>query len=162
MGIIKDIFSKNPTNANDAPDSSVSSAQAQPVIDAEVTSVTKEPAAATPSPARSNKKLSKSMTGMDEQSSRVLKSPVVSEKSTLLAQQHKYLFVVAQRATRAQVARAVRQVYGVTVRSVNLKNIPERRVRVGRRVLTHARGKHAIVTLTSKDVIDITVLPQKR
>lgn len=162
MGIIKDIFSKNSTSSGSTVPPSVS----EPAVSSESTAVTvpveKESTVGATAPARSGKKLAKGTNGMDEQSSQVLKSPVVSEKSTLLAAQHKYLFVVDRHATRARVARAVRQVYGVTVRSVNLKSIPERRVRVGRRIVTHARGKHAIVTLTSKDTIDITVLPQKK
>ena len=50
---------------------------------------------------------------------RVLKRPVVTEKSTLLQERGKYVFEVQRRATKSDIARAVENAFGVSVASVN-------------------------------------------
>jgi large subunit ribosomal protein L23 len=67
---------------------------------------------------------------------------------------NRYTFEVAKDATKPQIARAVEEVFDVTVKSVNTMNVagkPRRlRVRAG-----HSRSwKKAIVTLQDGDTIE--------
>ena len=51
---------------------------------------------------------------------RVLIKPHITEKASILAQDNRYLFEVFQSATKGQVVQAVRDVYGVNVKSVRM------------------------------------------
>ena len=87
--------------------------------------------------------------------SRVLKSPVVTEKSTLLQEQGKYVFKVDLRATKRDISRAVEAAFDVHVKSVNtLKN----RGKVKTYGLNRSRQpdtKKAIVTLAEGESIQL-------
>jgi large subunit ribosomal protein L23 len=84
----------------------------------------------------------------------VILRPVVSEKSFRLMEDNRYTFEVDKRATKPEIARAVAEVFGVTVRKVNVMNVPgkPRRVR-WRKGLTRS-WKKAVVTLADGDSID--------
>lgn len=88
----------------------------------------------------------------------ILKRPVVSEKSLLLAQnENKYTFVVAKNANKNQIKEAIEAVYGVTVEAVN--SITGYRVRkaTGKKRMPTllAPTKKAVVTLPSNQKIDV-------
>lgn len=89
-----------------------------------------------------------------------IKKPVITEKSQALATQSKYSFVVAAKATKEEIARAVEaQFKGVKVEKVNITKNPGRPVswrRRGRRPIGGRKKdvKKAIVTL-SKGKIDL-------
>jgi len=77
----------------------------------------------------------------------VLIHPVVSEKSMEIAAQGRYVFVVSRRATKTEVKRAVRELYGVDVVKVSIINLPGKpKVWRMHRFRTPRRRK-AIVTL---------------
>ena len=50
---------------------------------------------------------------------KVLLSPVVTEKSTAAQANRKYMFLVNQRANKIDIAKAVEKAYGVKVQSIN-------------------------------------------
>lgn len=85
----------------------------------------------------------------------VIISPIVSEKSYAQAEQGKYTFLVAPKATKPDIRRAVEQIWGVRVRSVNTIR------RRGKPVRRHwVRGKRrdsrrAVVTLYPGEKIAI-------
>lgn len=86
----------------------------------------------------------------------VLKRPMVTEKSTLLQEQNKYVFEVMLKANKAQVREAVERAFEVTVLSVNMTlNAGETyRLRNGR--WRRKPGiKKAIVTLSPSDTIQL-------
>jgi len=84
----------------------------------------------------------------------VLRRPVVTEKSMLLAEEGKYVFEVDRRANKHQIKEAVEKVFDVTVVSVNVIKMPAKRGRYGRRmVVKEPAWKKAIVTLTPGDNI---------
>jgi len=84
----------------------------------------------------------------------VLRRPVVTEKSMLLAEEGKYVFEVDRRANKHQIKEAVEKVFDVTVVSVNVIKVPAKRGRYGRRmVVKEPAWKKAIVTLTPGDNI---------
>lgn len=79
----------------------------------------------------------------------VLRRPVVTEKSTVLAEQNKYVFEVAQGANKQQIKEAVEKAFDVKVTSVNTINMrgkPHRVGRAQRRTVAHP-WKKAVVTL---------------
>ena len=85
--------------------------------------------------------------------SRVLKRPVITEKSTLLQERGKYVFEVQRRATKADVARAVAAAFNVGVTSVNTCMVRGKVKRYGRGQSRQPDWKKAIVTLRSGDTI---------
>ena len=87
---------------------------------------------------------------------RVLVQPHITEKASILAQDNRYLFKVFQSATKGQVAQAVKDVYGVDVKSVRMIRIPSKKVRLGRRREGIKKGyKKAIVQLRPGQKIEI-------
>ena len=84
----------------------------------------------------------------------IILRPVISEKSYDMIEHNRYTFEVAKTASKPQIADAVREIFGVTVTSVNTLNVKgkPRRVRV-------AKGKtrdwkKAIVSLKEGDSIE--------
>jgi large subunit ribosomal protein L23 len=87
------------------------------------------------------------------QSYRVLLSPLLTEKSERMQALGKYSFLVAADANKIEVARAVRDLYGVKPASVNIVNIGGKIVRFGRSVGKQKDVKKAIVTLNEGESI---------
>lgn len=86
---------------------------------------------------------------------RVLLRPLITEKSAQLASDGVYLFEVAPSAGKVEVAQAVRALYRVTPRKVNIANRKGKRVRFGR-VRGQRRGwKKAMVFLKKGQTIDV-------
>ncbi len=85
----------------------------------------------------------------------VIIAPVISEKSYSDAERGKYTFVVAPRATKPDIRRAVEQIWGVRVRAVN--TLHRRGKEVRRRFVrgTRPSSRRAIVTLQPGDKIAI-------
>ena len=84
----------------------------------------------------------------------IILRPVISEKSYDMIEHNRYTFEVAKTASKPQIADAVAEIFGVTVKSVNTMNVTgkPRRVRV-------AKGKtrdwkKAVVTLKEGDAIE--------
>jgi large subunit ribosomal protein L23 len=87
----------------------------------------------------------------------VLRRPIVTEKSTMLAGQGKYVFEVAPQANKPQIKAAVEQAFDVSVTAVNttLMRGRRRRNRYGRRTGEAPTWKKAIVTLKAGDQIEL-------
>jgi len=86
---------------------------------------------------------------------RVLLENLISEKSTLLAAQNKYVFKVTKDAGKFQIKEAVEGYYGVQVVSVNtIKINPKKRIH-GRTIGWKKGFKKAVVTLRAGDTIGI-------
>ncbi len=87
----------------------------------------------------------------------ILREPIVTEKSTALALQGKYVFEVHERATKPEIKRAVELAFEVTVESVNTLRVRGRRPRraFGRRGGNLPFKKKAIVTLATGDSIEL-------
>ena len=86
----------------------------------------------------------------------VLRRPVITERSTYLAERGKYVFQIHRAANKAQVKAAVEKAFGVQVLDVNTMNLKGKPKRAGRRghFITHP-WKKAVVTLASGQKIDI-------
>ncbi len=87
----------------------------------------------------------------------VLIRPIVTEKSTQLMEQGKYVFEVLPTATKPLIRQAVQEMFGVRVTSVNTQNPPRKKRRLGRHIGFRTRHKRATVTLAAGD--SITLFP---
>ena len=86
----------------------------------------------------------------------VLRRPVVTEKSTMLAAQGKYVFEVMPASNKHQIKEAVEKAFDVTVTAVNTSNERGRRPRsrTGRRDGKPPTYKKAVVTVAAGDQIE--------
>ena len=78
----------------------------------------------------------------------IIKRPVVTEQSMMQMQEKKYTFEVDKRANKIQIRKAVEEIFGVKVKSVNTMNVLGKFKRMGRNEGKRADWKKAIVTLT--------------
>ena len=81
--------------------------------------------------------------------------PVVSEKSYEMIEQNRYTFEVDKEAKKPEIAKAVEEIFHVTVTNVNTMRVngKPRRVRYAKG-LTRS-WKKAVVTLKEGDTIDL-------
>jgi large subunit ribosomal protein L23 len=77
----------------------------------------------------------------------LIKRPVITEESTELMEQGKYVFEVDKRANKTEIRQAVEKLFGVKVAKVNTIRVPSKQKRVGRFVGRTSERKKAIVTL---------------
>ncbi|MSQ24846.1 MAG: 50S ribosomal protein L23 [Dehalococcoidia bacterium] len=85
----------------------------------------------------------------------VLRRPVVTEKSTLLAEKGKYVFEVSDAASKAQIKEAVKLAFKVQVTQVNVMNVQGKMKRFGRKPTQQRSWKKAIVTLKAGEKIEL-------
>jgi large subunit ribosomal protein L23 len=85
----------------------------------------------------------------------VLRSPRVTEKGTLLAEQGKYVFEVHPEANKMQIKQAVERAWpNVRVRTVNVMTMPGKRRRWKRFYAYQTDWKKAVVTLEAGQTIE--------
>jgi len=84
--------------------------------------------------------------------------PVVSEKSTVLGDQGKYVFEVAPSANKIQIKHAVEEAFSnkkVHVLAVKIVHVSGKERRSGRSVGIPRSWKKAIVTLQASQLLDL-------
>ncbi|MFD1778879.1 MULTISPECIES: 50S ribosomal protein L23 [Fredinandcohnia] len=79
----------------------------------------------------------------------IIKSPVITERSSDLMAEKKYTFDVDVKANKTEVKDAIQQIFGVTVEKVNIMNYKGKFKRVGRYSGYTNRRRKAIVKLTA-------------
>ena len=86
----------------------------------------------------------------------VIKSPVISEKGTLVSEQNQVVFNVARNATKPAIKKAVEGLFGVKVKSVNtlVRKGKSRRFKGQPAILSDV--KKAYVTLVEGERLDVT------
>lgn len=94
-------------------------------------------------------------TGGNDLSFRLLRTPHVSEKAALLAQQGTYVFDVPVDAEKIAIRKAIEGLYKVKVAAVRTIRHEGKPVSRGRRVSARRRWKKALVTLVKGQTIDI-------
>lgn len=77
----------------------------------------------------------------------IILQPVITEKSMAGMESKKYTFLVHPDADKEQIKRAVEEVFGVTVKSVNTMNRLGKNKRVGVHMGKRADSKKATITL---------------
>ena len=86
----------------------------------------------------------------------VIKSPVITEKSTAASEHNKVIFNVARTATKAEIKAAVEALFKVKVTAVNTIRIKGKPKAFRGKPYQRSDYKKAIVTLREGDQIDIT------
>ena len=77
----------------------------------------------------------------------IIKRPIITEQSMESASFKKYTFEVAKDANKIEIAKAVEELFGVSVAKVNTMNVPGRFKRQGMNAGYKPDWKKAIVTL---------------
>ena len=86
----------------------------------------------------------------------VVRSPVVTEKSTIANELGKYVFQVAVDATKPEIKTAIEQIFSVVVTKVSTINYDGKIKRFRGKLGQRPAFKKAIVTLKEGQVIDLT------
>ena len=88
----------------------------------------------------------------------ILRKPLVTEKASELNEANKYAFVVDKRANKVEIKKAVEDMYGVSVVSVNTMNyLGKQKTRYTKAGFISGRKpsyKKAIVEVAEGDMID--------
>ena len=80
--------------------------------------------------------------------------PLITEKSTTLMAEGKYVFEVAKSANKIEIAKAISQIFKVKVASVNTINVEGKVKRMGRSIGKRSDYKKAIVKLAAGETIE--------
>ena len=84
----------------------------------------------------------------------IIRKPLLTEKTTDLREENKYVFRVDRDATKPEIKEAIEAVFSVKVVSVNTMNVLGKKKRQGRFVGKRADWKKAIVKLAEGQSID--------
>lgn len=85
----------------------------------------------------------------------IIKAPVITEKSAMLAQEGKYAFKVDPRANKTEIKMAIEKLFNVKVEEISTINVVPKKRRVGRYSGMSNRCKKAIVKLAEGQTIDL-------
>ena len=85
----------------------------------------------------------------------VVREPHISEKSTNLSQENKYVFKVYSNTSKPEIKKSVQGIYGVDVIAVNIIKIPKKKRRLGRTEGFKKGFIKAIVTLKEGQKIEV-------
>ncbi len=85
----------------------------------------------------------------------LLKSPHVTEKSSIMQADGKYVFKVADSANKPEIKKSIENAFKVKVIGVNIIKEHGKRVRLGKHEGWSSGSKKAIVTLKEGDKIEI-------
>lgn len=81
--------------------------------------------------------------------------PLITEKVSGLAVLNKYVFAVANNANKIEVAKAMKEIYGIKPSGVNIVRMSGKKARYGRISGRRKDWKKAIVTLPKGEAIKI-------
>ena len=85
----------------------------------------------------------------------VIIRPIVSEKTTGMMEENKFVFRVARKANKQLVKKAIKDLFGVTAKTVNIINVRGKKKRVRADFGRTSAWKKAIITLAPGDKIEI-------
>lgn len=85
----------------------------------------------------------------------IIKRPMITEKGSLLGQDNKYLLRVYKNSSKPEIKKAVKELYNITVKDVNIINIPRKKRQRGKSQGFKSGFKKAIVTLKQGDKIEL-------
>jgi large subunit ribosomal protein L23 len=98
---------------------------------------------------------------MQEKLFNIIKRPVVSEKSTALAEvANRYVFEVEPSATKIEIKAAVEQLFKVKVKAVNTSMMHGKNKRSGKFNYKRSNWKKAVITLTAGQKIELFQVKQ--
>ena len=85
----------------------------------------------------------------------IIVRPLITEKTTQLIELRKYTFEVKQGSNKVEVAKAVEEIWGVKVVSVNMINTQRKARRVGKYEGLRPAVQKAVVTLAEGEKLDV-------
>ncbi|OGG47238.1 50S ribosomal protein L23 [Candidatus Kaiserbacteria bacterium RIFCSPHIGHO2_01_FULL_49_13] len=87
----------------------------------------------------------------------ILRAPRITEKASFAQERGVYVFTVLPRATKADIGRAVFEIYGVRPRKIHIAQIPSKLVYSARRRKPGIKvgGKKAYVYLRAGEKIEV-------
>ena len=85
----------------------------------------------------------------------IIEKPHVSEKAFNLESEGKYVFVISPSANKSEVKKAIQNLYGVAVKSVNIVKVPSKPKRFKGVPGVKSGYKKAVVTLAKGYSIDV-------
>lgn len=86
----------------------------------------------------------------------ILIRPIITEKSTFLEKEGKYVFEVSPKANKIEIKKAIEEIYKVKPIKINIIKVKGKTVRYGRTSGRTKSWKKAIVTLKKGEKIDLT------
>ena len=84
----------------------------------------------------------------------ILVRPLITERTTQLMAEGKYVFVVAKAANKIEIAKAVSEIFKVKVAKVTTVNVTGKKKRMGRTEGKRPDYKKAIVKLAPGETIE--------
>ena len=85
----------------------------------------------------------------------LIRKPIITEKSTILGEQGKYVFEVAYNAEKSMIQKAIEQIFTVKVKAVNIINQTGKQKRFKGVIGRRSDVKKAVVTLEKDHSIDL-------
>ncbi|MCP4549581.1 MAG: 50S ribosomal protein L23 [bacterium] len=85
----------------------------------------------------------------------VVRRALLTEKTSILRAENKYVFAVDQRAGKAEIKKAIEELFSVEVLEVRTMNVRGKIKRLGRHQGKRADWKKAIITLAADNTIDL-------
>lgn len=85
----------------------------------------------------------------------IIKAPIITEKSSELAEKNIITFSVDIKANKTQIKQAIENVFDVKVESVNTINVKPKKKRVGKYTGKTSKVKKAIVKLKEGSSIEL-------
>jgi len=92
---------------------------------------------------------------MTEETNKILIRPIVTEKSTFLEKDRKYVFEVSSTANKIEIKKAIEKIYKIKPIKVNIIKIKGKVVRYGKTSGRTKKWKKAIVTLKKGEKIEL-------
>lgn len=86
---------------------------------------------------------------------KVLVRPIISEKAAIAESIGVYTFAVRVEATKVQVKKAVKEIYGIQPQKIRMINVEGKNMRFGRNFGKRSDWKKAVVTLEKGQSINI-------
>jgi len=78
---------------------------------------------------------------------RILVKPLVTEKASAIGVENKYIFAVAPKANKIEIAKAIQEVYGIKPLAINIIKVTGKKTRYGKVAGKRKDWKKAIITL---------------
>jgi large subunit ribosomal protein L23 len=85
----------------------------------------------------------------------IIKTPVITEKATMLGAENKYVFWVEVTANKQEIKEAAEKIFNVTVTSVNTQRLAGKIKRMGKFAGQRPLRKKAYITLKEGDAIKL-------
>ena len=85
-----------------------------------------------------------------------IKTPIITEKATILSEQNKVSFKVHEKATKETIKKNIEKLYKVKIIKVNTVNVKPKNKMVRGKKATKQGYKKVIITLKKGDSIDLT------